>query len=49
MGKQPAARVPRRALPPYSQKIDEELGWKSQYSLEPIIESAWKWHSQKVR
>jgi UDP-glucose 4-epimerase len=27
-----------------SEKIYKELGWKAQYSLEQIIESAWKWH-----
>jgi UDP-glucose 4-epimerase len=27
-----------------SQKIYEQLGWKAEYSLEQIIESAWKWH-----
>jgi hypothetical protein len=25
----------------------EELVWKAEYSLEPIIESAWKWHRRK--
>ncbi|TVZ81900.1 UDP-galactose 4-epimerase [Aeribacillus composti] len=30
-----------------SQKIYEELGWKAEYSLEQIIESAWKWHQWK--
>ncbi|WP_429901548.1 hypothetical protein [Geobacillus stearothermophilus] len=30
-----------------SQKIYEELGWKAEYSLEQIIESAWKWHQRK--
>ncbi|ARA98326.1 UDP-glucose 4-epimerase GalE [Geobacillus thermodenitrificans] len=29
-----------------SQKIEEELGWKAEYSLEQIIESAWRWHRQ---
>lgn len=29
-----------------SQKIYEELGWKAEYSLEQIIESAWKWHQR---
>jgi UDP-glucose 4-epimerase len=32
-----------------SQKIYEELGWKAEYSLEQIIESAWKWHRGKVK
>jgi len=32
-----------------SQKIYEELGWKAEYSLEQIIESAWKWHQRKGR
>jgi UDP-glucose 4-epimerase len=30
-----------------SQKIYKELGWKAEYSLEQIIESAWKWHRRK--
>lgn len=25
-------------------KMDDEWGWKAEYSLEQIIESAWKWH-----
>ncbi|WP_245592297.1 hypothetical protein [Ectobacillus panaciterrae] len=28
-----------------SQKIYKELGWKAQYSLEEMIETAWKWHT----
>ncbi|WP_270583360.1 UDP-glucose 4-epimerase GalE [Bacillus smithii] len=32
-----------------SQKIYEELGWKAEYSLEQIIESAWKWHSRNTK
>ncbi|EZP75257.1 UDP-glucose 4-epimerase [Parageobacillus genomosp. 1] len=32
-----------------SQKIYEELGWKAVYSLEQIIESAWKWHSRNAK
>jgi dTDP-D-glucose 4,6-dehydratase len=32
-----------------SQKIYEELGWKAEYSLEQIIESAWKWHCGNVK
>jgi UDP-glucose 4-epimerase len=31
-----------------SQKIYEELGWKAEYSLEQIIESAWKWHKYRA-
>jgi UDP-glucose 4-epimerase len=28
-----------------SEKIENELGWRRQFqSLEPIVESAWKWH-----
>ncbi|MBO9130017.1 UDP-glucose 4-epimerase GalE [Bacillus sp. 165] len=27
-----------------SQKIYETLGWKAEYSLEQIIQSAWSWH-----
>ena len=27
-----------------SQKIYEELGWKAEYSLEPISGSVWEWH-----
>lgn len=26
-------------------KAERELGWKAQYSLDTIIQSAWKWHS----
>ena len=26
-------------------KAERELGWKAQYSLDTIIETAWKWHS----
>ncbi|PGZ91707.1 UDP-glucose 4-epimerase GalE [Bacillus sp. AFS029533] len=29
-----------------SQKIYEELGWETKYSLEQIIETAWKWHQK---
>ncbi|MBB2482275.1 UDP-glucose 4-epimerase GalE [Bacillus sp. APMAM] len=29
-----------------SDKINRELGWKAEYGLEEIIESAWKWHSK---
>jgi UDP-glucose 4-epimerase len=28
-----------------SQKIYEQLGWETKYSLEAMIETAWKWHS----
>lgn len=31
-----------------SSKIENNLGWKPQYDLEQIVESAWKWH-QKVK
>lgn len=31
-----------------SQKIDGKLGWKPQFKLEEIIESAWKWHSKGI-
>jgi len=27
-----------------SEKIYNELGWKAKYSLEKMIETAWKWH-----
>ncbi|UOK57870.1 UDP-glucose 4-epimerase GalE [Bacillus sp. OVS6] len=27
-----------------SQKIYDELGWKAQYSLEEMIQTAWNWH-----
>jgi UDP-glucose 4-epimerase len=33
-----AARVSARVVAS-SQKIDEELGWKAEYSLEPIIDA----------
>lgn len=29
-----------------SRKIENALGWKPQFQLEAIIESAWKWHSK---
>lgn len=29
-----------------SQKIYEELGWETKYSLEQIIETAWNWHQK---
>lgn len=29
-----------------SEKILNELGWKAEYNLEQIIESAWKWHNK---
>ncbi|WP_129690849.1 UDP-glucose 4-epimerase GalE [Gottfriedia acidiceleris] len=29
-----------------SQKIYEELGWETKYSLEKIIETAWNWHQK---
>jgi UDP-glucose 4-epimerase len=28
-----------------SDKIFHELGWKAKYTLEEIIATAWKWHS----
>lgn len=28
-----------------SKKVNKELGWKAQFDLEGIIESAWKWHN----
>lgn len=31
-----------------SSKIENKLGWKPQYDLQQIVESAWKWH-QKVK
>lgn len=31
-----------------SGKIDEALGWKPQFQLEEIIESAWKWHAKNL-
>ncbi|TYR78927.1 UDP-glucose 4-epimerase GalE, partial [Priestia megaterium] len=31
-----------------SDKIYQELGWKAQFSLEQIIQSAWKWHQNSV-
>jgi UDP-glucose 4-epimerase len=38
--------APVRLVAP-SQKIDKELVWKAEYSLEQITESAWKWHRRK--
>ena len=29
-----------------SEKIEKALGWKTQYDLEQIIGSAWRWHSK---
>jgi len=29
-----------------SEKIRRELGWKARYSLDDIVESAWKWNKQ---
>ncbi|MEJ9211749.1 UDP-glucose 4-epimerase GalE [Bacillus smithii] len=29
-----------------SEKISRELGWKARYSLDDIVESAWKWNKQ---
>jgi UDP-glucose 4-epimerase len=26
-------------------KAERELGWKAQYGLETILETAWRWHS----
>ncbi len=40
----------RRGDPPKlisaSQKIYRDLGWRPQYSLQDIIETAWNWHSR---
>jgi UDP-glucose-4-epimerase GalE len=30
-------------------KAERELGWKAQYGLETILETAWKWHSTHPR
>lgn len=30
-----------------SEKIEKKLGWKPQFNLEEIIESAWRWHSKE--
>ena len=30
-----------------SQKIEKRLGWKPEYNLEQIVESAWKWYKYK--
>ncbi len=32
-----------------SQKIQDKLGWKPEYNLEQIIESAWKWYKKKKK
>ena len=48
----PVVEKPRRPGDPprliaSSRKIKEELGWNPKFqSLEPIIESAWKWHQK---
>lgn len=31
-----------------STKIFNELGWKAEFNLEQIIESAWKWHQKTI-
>jgi UDP-glucose 4-epimerase len=41
---------PRRAGDPIAiyadcRKAERELGWKAQYGLETILQTAWKWHS----
>lgn len=41
---------PRRAGDPAAiyadcRKSEQELGWKAQYNLETILETAWRWHS----
>jgi UDP-glucose 4-epimerase len=41
---------PRRAGDPVTiyadcRKAERELGWKAQYDLETILQTAWKWHS----
>jgi dTDP-D-glucose 4,6-dehydratase len=44
-----AARALRRNLVAFSEKMDKELGWEAEYSLEEIIASAWKWHRGNVK
>lgn len=46
----PVEYAPRRSGDPTAiwadpRKAEQELGWKAQYSLETILETAWKWHS----
>ncbi|MCM3597516.1 UDP-glucose 4-epimerase GalE [Metabacillus idriensis] len=31
-----------------SDKILKELGWKTEYTLEDIISTAWKWHQKRI-
>ena len=45
----PAVETPRRpgdvaTLTADSRRIQEELGWKPQYNLKRIVETAWRWH-----
>jgi len=32
-----------------SQKLSATFGWKAQYNLDDIIETAWKWHQKEVK
>ena len=32
-----------------SKKLSAELGWKAKYSLDEIIETAWKWHQSDMK
>ncbi|MSU45957.1 MAG: UDP-glucose 4-epimerase GalE [Lacunisphaera sp.] len=53
--KVPVKYAPRRegdppALYANAAKAQRELGWKPKFrSIEPIVESAWRWHSRKPR
>ncbi len=50
--KVPVRYGPRRAGDPPlliadSKKANETLGWKAEFTLEQIVQTAWNWHSQK--
>ena len=46
----PVEYMPRRSGDPVAiwadnRKVEQELGWKAQYGLETILQTAWTWHS----
>jgi UDP-glucose 4-epimerase len=40
--------APTRLVASLEKIYYKELGWKAEYSLEQIIESAWKWHKYRA-
>jgi UDP-glucose 4-epimerase len=40
--------APARLVASLEKIYYKELGWKAEYSLEQIIESAWKWHKYRA-